>query len=315
VTVTAGGHRRDFDREGFFGWLWEEFGERGLVGVHEGSMLSERAAELGLETDSFTVDAAEAPRERDWVGVDSQPVAEIYFSSREGALVAGSRLRTETCLDVPEPEEQQAEDWDAIWKASFTGISIPPHWEVVPPWREPPEKFEGKLLRLNPGAGFGTGTHETTQLCLELLAESSARKTLPERILDFGSGSGILAIGTAALQPRSETSVIHAVEIDELAIDNAIDNARLNQLEDRIRYTRYLNEGDRGYGLILANILKPVLLEFADDLMSRLAPHGQLILSGLVEADVEAVAARYSSRLGRLPAIKKRGDWRALYWG
>ena len=126
--------------------------------------------------------------------------------------------------------------------------------------------------------------------------------------LDFGSGSGILSIGMACLGLR-----VDAVEVDPLAIDNAKENSQLNGVQDKMCFLSGLQDSSRKYSVIVANILKPVLLEFAHELVQRLAPQGVLILSGLIEKDVATVGSRYSQLLG-LPVsrVDQQGEWRAL---
>jgi ribosomal protein L11 methyltransferase len=305
------------NREAFFEWLWNRFGSIGLVGVHEGTLLSEQAAEQGFETDSWTVDSGEAPRERDWVSRQEQAQAELFFTSQEEAAQAARILTTLRDLQVGEIEEQKAQDWDAEWKASFlnagAGVEVPPFWRVVPPWVDEAQDRKVKTekwIRINPGAGFGTGTHETTQLCMQAIGECSQRVSLQgQRTLDFGSGSGILSVALALAGAKS----VDAVEIDPLAIDNAKENAELNGVEKQIQFSQALSNETQNYRYVIANILKPVLLEFAERLVDRLQPGGVLILSGLIEKDVEPVTAKYSKLLGA-PAtrIYEKGDWRAL---
>jgi ribosomal protein L11 methyltransferase len=308
----------NLDREHFSQWLWDEFLPMGLQGIHEGTLLSNEAAEKGLETESWTLDAAEAPRERDWVADQDENDAELYFETLEGAQKAANRLREETDAVVGEIVEQKQEDWDAQWKASFlgseNGVSVQPFWRILPPWVEPAKvlKTGERALKINPGAGFGTGTHETTQLCLQTIGEFSQRRSLVgEKVLDFGSGSGILAIGAALLGAEVE-----AVEIDPLAIDNATENARLNDVESRLHYSRMMATEVRPYRMVIANILRPVLLEFSEKLVARMAPSDStLILSGLIETDVKEVKNRFSALLDGLePQVREMNEWRALIW-
>jgi ribosomal protein L11 methyltransferase len=313
--------QRTYAREDFYAWLWQEFGGHGgLQGVHEGTLLSEQAAEAGLETESWTLDAAEAPRERDWMAGQALAEAELYFESEKQALAAMRRLAELPGLGKPVLREQKPQDWDAQWKASFLGntqgVRVPPFWRILPPWVSAEEaKLQAgeQVLRINPGAGFGTGTHETTQLCLQAIGERARTGggLAGTRILDFGSGSGILSIGAALAGGE-----VDGVEIDPLAIDNAVENARLNEMSERIRFARDLEAAQGPYAVVIANILRPVLLEFAPELVRRLAPdHGTLILSGLIEKDVAEVSGRYSSLLqGRTPSRRELGDWRALVW-
>ncbi len=326
--VRVGTH--ELDREDFYAWLWQVFEEDGIVGVHEGTLLTPEAAEMGLETESWTVDAGEAPRDRDWMASQEFAHADLYFGTRKGAESAAGRLPQLTGLHsaaIGAVEEQKAEDWDAQWKASFLGsadgVEIAPLWRVLPPWVTADDlKAAGRkalradevVLKINPGAGFGTGTHETTQLCLQLIAESSQRAPLKgEPVLDFGSGSGILAIGAALLGGR-----VDAVEIDRLAIDNAIENARLNAVETAIRYAVKLDEltdAPAQYRMVIANILRPVLIEFAPELVRRIRrPGGTLILSGLIESDLPQIISVYSQLIGAQPRRLALNEWRGLCW-
>lgn len=306
---------RNFEREDFFAFLWETFGEEGgLVGIHEGTLLSEEAFDAGLETESWMVDSGEAPRERDWIQSQITESAIIYFSTQEAAEKTRLLILGATDLVCGPVEEQKAEDWDAAWKASFQGVSVPPNWEILPPWRENPTNRDSKIIRINPGAGFGTGTHETTQLCLQAVA-FALRDRAPEatgvNVLDFGSGSGILSIAAAALGAN-----VDGVEIDPLAIDNANENASLNQLSGSVRFAKTVDDfgtPDKKYPVVIANILRPVLLEFAPLLTSKLEHPGKVVLSGLISTDLPDVISRYSGLLGGVrPQIFELGEWRAL---
>lgn len=311
--------KKTLEREDFYSWLWATFSDCGLLGVHEGTLLSDEADEQGLKTEAWAVDAAEAPRERDWVSQQKVGQADLFFASEEEAQAAVEHLSEISNLQLGEIEEQKPQDWDAQWKASFladkNGVRIEPYWRILPPWVDASEvglRPDERVLRINPGAGFGTGTHETTQLCLKAIAEVTADEGLHgARVLDFGSGSGILAIGAALLGAR-----VDAVEIDPLAIENAGDNAKLNQVESPIRFALTFDElPDAGpYRLVIANILRPVLLQFAEELVRRIAPGGALILSGLIETDLPEVITRYATLLGKKPKIGAVNEWRSLVW-
>jgi ribosomal protein L11 methyltransferase len=311
---------RSLNREEFFSWLWQELSTAGLVGVHEGTVLSEEAAEKGFETDSWTLDSAQAPATRDWVGNQEFLDADLYFASQEEASSASGDLSKIKGLSIKGIREQEPQDWDAEWKASFlnagNGVPILPFWRVVPPWVTFEPKGE-KFIKINPGAGFGTGTHETTQLCLQALGEYSVKVPLTDQqVLDFGSGSGILSIAMAILGGR-----VDAVEVDSLAIDNSVENAQLNEVREQIVFAQVLHPVSADsvpqelltYRYVVANILRPVLLEFAPQLVDRLQSGGVLVLSGLIESDVASVVERYSKLLG-VPVTQtySLGEWRAL---
>jgi ribosomal protein L11 methyltransferase len=198
-------------------------------------------------------------------------------------------------------------------QAPLAGIDIPPFWRVVLPGRAAEgSAAEGSkvCLVVRPGCGFGDGTHPTTQLCLQAIAALAPRHRKDWRMLDFGSGSGILAIAAAKLGAS-----VSAVEIDDRALGSAQENARLSGVTDRLRCARTLELGSGRFELVVANVVRSVLLDFSGKLVSSLAPGASLVLSGLVSTDVPEVSVRYASLLaaGR-PEIHERGEWRTLVW-
>lgn len=189
-------------------------------------------------------------------------------------------------------------------------IRIPPAWRILPPGLVADPAEPGHAIRLTAGAGFGDGLHPTTQLCLQAVGACAPRDGRAWRLLDFGSGTGILAIGGALLGAE-----VVGVEIETAAIDTATANGDLNGVSDRIFYSESLDAAPGPFDLVVANILRPVLLAFAEPLAARLAPGGTLILSGLVATDAPEVGVAYSALLaGRRPENFARGDWRALVW-
>jgi ribosomal protein L11 methyltransferase len=153
-------------------------------------------------------------------------------------------------------------------------ILVPPRWQILP---EDGVADVGALpLRLAEGPGFGDGRHPTSQLCLQAIAALAPRGR-PWRLLDFGSGSGILSIAGALLG-----ATVDAVEIDSGAIDHAERNLRANGVGARVRQRTTLGVAAGPFDLIVANILRAVIVAFAEDLVAVRAPGGTLVLSGLV---------------------------------
>lgn len=311
-------------REAFFDWAWTKLVAYGLEGVHEGTVLAQDADLNGEETEGWVLDAGIAPQNRDWVKSAPESEVELYFASKRGAERALEDLKSYWSLSDVTLEEVPDQDWDAEWKKSFLnmpdGLLIEPCWSVIPPWHEKPAEEGRKAIRINPGAGFGTGTHETTQLCLQtlgdvLLARERQGQALPSRALDFGSGSGILSVASALWG----ISTI-GVEIDPLANENAVQNAILNQVSHLTHFYERFEDipkaQDLGrFELVFANILRPILIEFAPALLSRLSPGGTLILSGLIESDVPLVIEAYQAHVPQglsRPEVRARGDWRSL---
>jgi ribosomal protein L11 methyltransferase len=177
-------------------------------------------------------------------------------------------------------------DWVSLTQSQFTPTEIAAGFWVVPSWHEPPTEA-AHVIRLDPGLAFGTGTHPTTRLCLRHLARRAARDgRLPARVLDYGCGSGILAIG-AALHGALE---IDAVDIDPQAVSAAAANATANAVPVR---TGPPEAAQGSYGLILANILATPLKLLAPLLCSRLAPGGELVLAGILERQASEIASAY----------------------
>lgn len=185
-----------------------------------------------------------------------------------------------------------------------TLIDVPPRFRVVTgPWDA---EVDERTIVLGPGRAFGDGRHESTRMCLQALAAFAPRGGF--RLLDVGSGTGILSIGAAKLGGEA-----FGVDIDAAAVAIAEDNARRSGVEARVRFATTWPSGT--FDLVVANILREVLVELAPRLVARLAPSGTLILSGLVFTDVPEIVARYAPLLaGRRPEIFERSAWRTLVW-
>ena len=298
----------------FCGDLTHE-GESSFFGVTEGVLLAEEAHERGYETESWVLDEGMAPHERDWLSQEARLEVTAYFKDRASAEEASRWLGAEYALTAePRLVEEQDQDWNATWKAAFTGIDVNENLKVLPPWST---EWESALqsgntrgiLAINPGAGFGTGTHETTQLCLGVL--SGLGDLAGKRVLDFGSGSGILGIAAALQGAR-----VDCVEIDPLANDNARENASLNRVSDRIRFSETIPDElkDGKVDILIANILRPILLRFAPELKSCLKPRSELVLSGLIESDLDPVVNCYQGDGAEFQLNRyEKNEWRALW--
>jgi ribosomal protein L11 methyltransferase len=195
--------------------------------------------------------------------------------------------------------------------SAHRGVDLSPYWRVVADEGDAPRvapEGEPRVLRIPPGASFGDGRHETTQLCLLALG-SLARTGAPMgTVLDFGAGSGVLAIAAALAGARVE-----AVEIDARALVEAGDNARRNGVEARVELRDRLREPAAPFDVVVANILRGVLLDAAPALAARQSRAGHMILSGLVATDVPAILARYRPLLAPMrDEVYARGEWRAV---
>ena len=176
-------------------------------------------------------------------------------------------------------------DWVRITQSQFEPVPITPTFWVVPSWHEPPTLAQ-QVIRLDPGLAFGTGTHPTTRMCLRWLAQRPPGAELT-RVLDYGCGSGILAIGAA----RMGAQQIDAVDIDPAAVQSTRDNAAANGV--------VLDAGppDRAggrYSLVLANILATPLKLLAPLLAGHVAPGGWLVMAGILERQAGEITAAYA---------------------
>jgi ribosomal protein L11 methyltransferase len=185
-----------------------------------------------------------------------------------------------------------------------TILEVPPRFRVVTgPWEA---EADERTIVLGPSHAFGDGRHESTRMCLQALAAFAPRGGF--RLLDVGSGTGILSIAAAKLGGEAI-----GVDIDAAALAIAAESARRSAVGARVRFATTWPEGS--FEFVVANILRDVLTELAPLIAARLAPLGTLILSGLVSTDVPEIVARYAPLLaGQRPEIFERGAWRTLVW-
>ena len=195
------------------------------------------------------------------------------------------------------------QDWVRLTQSQFAPVEITPEFWIVPTWHEPPAQAR-QIIRLDPGLAFGTGTHPTTRMCLRWIARRGQAASVTAsttavseiqrgetahwgRVLDYGCGSGILAIAAA----KFGASDVDAVDIDTAAVESTLLNAQANQVS--------VNAGlpDRVQGLyqtVLANILATPLRLLAPLLCSRVASGGSLVLAGILERQADELKAAYS---------------------
>lgn len=188
-------------------------------------------------------------------------------------------------IDVSKLVDQ---DWERVWLTSFKPIEVGQDLWVCPTWCEPTQP-EARNIVLDPGLAFGTGTHATTYMCLRWLAEQNLDN---QQVLDYGSGSGILAI--AALLSNAKHA--DAVDIDPLAVKACTDNADRNGVANKM--SSYLPSGlpespAHRYDLVIANILAEVIIELRDTLLLHLKPRGTLLLTGILDSQAERVKKHF----------------------
>ncbi len=200
-------------------------------------------------------------------------------------------------------------DWSENWKKHFKPFQAVPGLVIAPPWESYQPQGEEKVLILDPGMAFGTGHHHSTLLCLQYLSRRAGEGGLPPSVLDLGCGTGVLAL--AALLWGAQWAM--GLDLDPEAIRAARHNARLNHLQERFYLSREpLQTLDERFPLVLANITALDLIALAPELVPRLAPGGELVLSGLLVEQVSRVEAAYRQRGLTTRALLTRQGWAAL---
>ena len=195
--------------------------------------------------------------------------------------VAGS----DSALGIDAVDDQ---DWELSGRTSFAPVQVSDRLWICPPWDPLPDSANQIQVTITPGLAFGTGTHATTQLCLQQI---ECHNLEGSKVLDWGCGSGVLAIAALRLGAVSATGV----DLDPKAMVASRENALLNGVSDTLGLCRpdELSDGER-YDLVVANILAGTIMELAATLQQHLKPQGVLILSGILAAQVDRVRSSFA---------------------
>lgn len=257
--------------------------------------LSEAGA-IGLETRSLA---------------DGQIQAVGYFSSRPSETTLREALEESlrihgcppACIAEVHTEEIIARDWLAEWKRHWQPVRVG-RFLIAPPWCETGDAPGQLIIYIEPGMAFGTGTHETTRLCLHAIERYFRGGTL----LDIGTGTGVLAIAAAKLHPEAH---IEACDIDPQAIEIARGNAQANGVAARIRfYVGTIDERTPSAACVVANLTADVIDPILPMLLDVSCEH--LILSGILVAQTEAVLARLTELGATQREVMIEGEWVAI---
>jgi len=197
------------------------------------------------------------------------------------------------------------EDWLGEWKKSWQPVEVGRRFIIAPPWAEIPDEHERIVVRIEPGMAFGTGTHETTRLCLALIEKYFAGGSF----LDVGTGTGILAIAAAKLFPDAH---IEACDTDAGAVAIARENARLNSVAEQITFrVGTIEEATASADVVCANLTADVIAPMLPSLLSVTC--GRLILSGILDTQIDMLRnALCELGVDDVIEIAKDGEWIAL---
>jgi ribosomal protein L11 methyltransferase len=196
-------------------------------------------------------------------------------------------------------------DWLGEWKKSWQPVGVGSRFLIAPPWSEIADGESRIVIRIEPGMAFGTGTHETTRLCLAAIEKYFTGGSF----LDVGTGTGILAIAAAKLFPAARTQ---ACDTDAEAIEIARENARLNKVAGRIDFrVGTIDETTASADMVCANLTADVIVPLLPALVS--ATCGRLILSGILDSQLELVLSRLRELgITAPPEVATDGEWVAI---
>jgi ribosomal protein L11 methyltransferase len=234
---------------------------------------------------------------------DSPPDRERVHNALADALrIYGFSTSLVREMNVREVADQ---DWLGEWKKGWQPVAVGERFIIAPPWSEIANALDRIVIRIEPGMAFGTGTHETTRLCLAAIEKYFTGGSF----LDVGTGTGILAIAATKLFPDAH---VEAVDTDAQAIEIAAENARLNGVADKIGFrVGSIDERTASADLVCANLTADVISSILPQLIG--ATCGRLVLSGILEVQLEAVRERLREGGVLKPLeVMSDGEWIAL---
>ena len=266
--------------------------EAGALGTELNSS-SEALAEAGQSTEENQVTGYfETLPEREHVRDQLDRALKIYD-------LPSSAVRNMSLREVAD------EDWLGEWKKSWQPVAVGARFLIAPPWSEIENAGDRIVIRIEPGMAFGTGTHETTRLCLSAIEKYFAGKSF----LDVGTGTGILAIAAAKLFPEAR---IEACDTDADALAIAVENARLNDVAKEISFrVGGIEQSTGSAAVVCANLTADVIVPLLPLLIG--ATCGRLLLSGILETQLdEVLTALRAQGISSEPEILQDGEWIAV---
>ncbi len=197
-------------------------------------------------------------------------------------------------------------DWVNEWRKYYKPIKVG-GVVIVPSWIKYEKESDERIVKIEPGMAFGTGTHESTHMCIELL---TSLDPTGKTVLDIGTGSGILGI-TAAVMGAKE---VYMYDIDDIAVKAAKENAKLNGVEDKtfVENANLLEKNGGKGDIVLANITADVLISLSKSLTDNIRADAAIILSGIIKSRREDVVTAYEERGYRVVKLVEDGEWNAL---
>jgi ribosomal protein L11 methyltransferase len=278
-------------------------------------VLSDGLLELGALSVDMHDAAAGTMREQPLFGEPGEPAAQIWFDTEITALFSEGTDIPAVMLAVTQiaqlsrqPDYRLArieeQDWVRLTQSQFNPIQISSRLWIVPTWHQPPDASAINLI-LDPGLAFGTGSHPTTKLCLAWLDENLQKEDV---VLDYGCGSGILAIAALKLGAGH----VSGVDIDRHAVAASRENAARNQCDpSKIKFTAAHGETTTQFDVVVANILANPLMMLAPILVSATRQGGHIALSGILKEQAAEVVTAYEQWFNMQISAEEEG-WNLL---
>ncbi|WP_271629623.1 50S ribosomal protein L11 methyltransferase [Caldicellulosiruptor sp. DIB 104C] len=230
---------------------------------------------------------------------ESVNISELIFNIEERLKDASQYLNIgEGEIDISEVDEK---DWANEWKKYYKPVEIG-NIVIVPSWENYPNTKDKTVIKLDPGMAFGTGTHESTMLCLEAIQRYVKAGF---DVIDIGTGSGILAIAAKKLGANR----VLAVDIDDVAVKVARENAALNNVEIEIRQNDLVFGIEEKFDIAIANIIADIIIKLANDIKNVLKEDGLFISSGIIEERLDDVLKSFKENSLEVVEIKKLNNW------
>lgn len=240
----------------------------------------------------------------------TRAIIHIYISecdnASEAVMFLSERMRAAGLDFKIESLTVDDSDWNENWKRYFKAFEIGEHLAVCPSWETYANTQGRTVLKLDPGAAFGTGSHATTSLCLEILEGCVNDKT---HLLDVGTGSGILAIASLLLGAESAVGV----DIDAQSVKTACENAKINSVAERAEFKvgDLAEEISGKYDIVCANIVADVVIRLFDSVADFMKPDGILIVSGIIDMRAPEVEAAAAAHGFKIEESRTREEWHA----
>ena len=241
-----------------------------------------------------------------------------YFSEEETNLpekiaVIKEKIRnlTEFGLSIGsgtvELSNVNQEDWESAWKQYFKPVHVTDRIVVKPEWEEYSPQEGEIVIEIDPGMAFGTGTHETTSMCINQIEKNLKAG---DRVIDIGSGSGILSMAAVLLGAEKATGV----DLDPVAVRVALENVELNNLQDKIEilHGNLTDVSREKADIVVANIMADIILILLEDVREFIKDDGLFISSGIIQEKRAAVEARLLEKNFSIVEVETKGEWCAI---